>query len=88
MPYAEAVVVYRGHGITTRIRSLSAAAISVTGSILPATGENVTVFIDGVGRFDSRVAEVRPPRIDLEFLTDTRERWKRLQALRRYLVPS
>lgn len=86
MSISEAVVVYRGHGVTTRIRSLSAAALSVDATILPAAGETVTVFIDGVGRFDSRVTDVSPPRIDLEFLTDTRERWRRLQALRRRLA--
>ena len=86
MSYTEAVVVYRGHGVTTRIRSLSAAAISVNASILPAPGETVTVFIDGAGRFESRVTDVDPPRIDLEFLTDTREQWRRLQGLRRRLA--
>lgn len=89
MPLSEAVVVYDGHGVTSRIRSLSGAAISVQSDISPDTaptaGEDVTVFLDGVGKFDSRVTFVEAQRIDLAFLTDTQERWRQLQSLKKHL---
>lgn len=85
MTLLEAVVVYDGRGITAKIRALSPAAISLNSRISPDPGDTVTVFIEGVGKFDSRVTDVRPPRVDLAFLTDTPERWRRLQALRKHL---
>lgn len=86
MSLFEAVVVYGGRGITARIRKLTPAAISLSSRIAPEPGEKVTVFIEGVGKFDSLVTDVRPQRIDLSFLTDTPERWRRLQALRKHLA--
>jgi len=83
---SEAVVVYDGHGVTTRVRNVSPASMSIQSEIVPSAGEDVTVFIDGVGKFDSRVTYVNPPRIDLAFLTDTTERWRQLQSLRRELA--
>lgn len=86
MSMSEALVVYGGRGITAKIRDLSPVAISLNSSIAPKTGETVTVFLDGVGKLDSRVIGVKPPRVDLAFLTDTRERWRQLQALKKYLA--
>ena len=85
MSFSEAVIVYEGRGVTSSIRALTAATVSIHSIIVPQTGEDVTIFIDGVGRFDSRVTLVKPPRIDLSFLTDTQERWRQLQNLRKRL---
>lgn len=89
MPLSEAVVVYDGHGVTSTIRSLSGVSISVQSDIAadaaPAAGEDATVFLDGVGKFDSRVTFVEGLRIDLAFLTDTQERWRQLQSLKKHL---
>ena len=82
MTISEATIVYGGRGVTSKVRSVSAASMSINSEILPAAGEDLTVFIDGVGKFDSRVVYVKPPRIDLAFLTDTQERWRQLQTLR------
>ena len=86
MDVSEAVVVYDGRGITTRVSRLTATAITVYADVTPSAGENVTVFIDGVGKMDSRVTYAAPPRIDLSFLTDTQEHWRQLQALRQELA--
>ncbi len=85
MSISEAVVVYEGRGVTSTIRDLTAATVSIHSIIVPRAGEDVTIFLDGVGRFDSRVTFVNPPRIDLSFLTDTQERWRQMQALRKRL---
>lgn len=85
MGISEAVVVYDGHGVTTQVSRLTATAITVYADVTPRAGEDVTVFIDGVGKIDSRVTYVSPPRIDLSFLTDTQERWRQLQLLRQEL---
>lgn len=82
MSISEAVVVYDGHGVTTQVSRLTATAITVSADVTPQAGEDVTVFIDGVGRIDSRVTYVSPPHIHLSFLTDTQERWRQLQLLR------
>lgn len=82
MTISEAVVVYGGRGVTSKVRSVSTASMSINSDIVPNAGEDLTVFIDGVGKFDSRVVYVNPPRIDLAFLTDTQERWRQLQSLR------
>lgn len=86
MAISEAVVVYGGRGVTSKVRSVSTAAMSISSDILPEAGEDLTVFIEGVGKFDSRVIYVKAPRIDLAFLTDTQERWRQLQSLRHELV--
>ncbi len=86
MDVSEAVVVYDGHGVTMRVSRLTATAMTVHADVTPRTGDDVTVFIDGIGRIDSRVTYVSPPRIDLSFLTDTQERWRQLQALRQELA--
>jgi hypothetical protein len=83
--FHEAVVVYEGRGVTSRIRSLTAHSISIQSVIEPRPGETVTVFLDGLGRFDSRVDTVAPSRIDLSVLTDTQKRWRQLQDLRKRL---
>ena len=85
MPLSEAVVVHNGRGVTSRIRSLSPAAISLHSGIAATPGEAVTVFLDGLGKLESRVTFANPPRLDLAFLTDTQERWRQLHALRRLL---
>lgn len=86
MSISEAVVVYGGHGVTTQVSRITATAITVCANVTPRAGEDVTVFIDGVGRMDSRVTSVSPPRIHLSFLTDTQERWRQLQLLRQELA--
>lgn len=86
MDVSEAVVVYDGRGVTTRVSRLTPTAMTVYADVTPTAGENVTVFIDGVGKMDSTVTYVAPPRIDLSFLTDTQERWRQLQALRQELA--
>lgn len=86
MSISEAVVVYGGRGVASKVRSVSTAAMSINSDILPEAGEDLTVFIDGVGKFDSRVIYVQPPRIDLAFLTDTQERWRQLHTLRHELA--
>ena len=86
MAISEAVIVYDGHGVTSKVRNLSPASMSVQSDIVPSAGEDITVFIDGVGKFESRVTYVNPPRIDLAFLTDTRERWRQLQSLKKELA--
>jgi len=70
MEISEAVVVYDGHGVTTKIRRLTTTAMRVHVNVTPAAGGTVTVFIAGVGKMDSRVTYLSPPRIDLSFLTD------------------
>lgn len=87
---SEAVIVYDGRGVTTRVSRLTATEMTVYADIIaPVAGEKVTVFIDGVGKIDSCVAAVEPPRIDLSFLTDTQARWRRIQTLRHgLLIPS
>lgn len=82
MDVSEAVVVYDGRGVTTRVSRLTPTAMTVYADVTPVAGEIVTVFIDGVGKMDSTVTYVAPPRIDLSFLTDTQQRWRQLQALR------
>jgi hypothetical protein len=85
MSISEAVVVYDGHGVTTQVSRLTATSITVCADVTLHAGEDVTVFIDGVGRIDSRVtyvSPVSPPHIHLSFLTDTQERWRQLQLLR------
>tara|TARA_R110000868_G_scaffold28525_6_gene106870 strand:- start:3317 stop:3577 length:261 start_codon:yes stop_codon:yes gene_type:complete len=86
MGISEAVVVYDGHGVTTQVSRLSATAMTVYALVTPRPGDAVTVFIDGIGKLDSCVTYVSPPRIDLSFLTDTQERWRQLQALRQELA--
>lgn len=85
MEVPEAVVVYDGRGVTTRVSRITPTAMTVYAEVTPRAGENVTVFIDGVGKMDSTVTYVAPPRIDLSFLTDTQERWRQLQFLRQEL---
>tara|TARA_R110002072_G_scaffold180835_2_gene336824 strand:- start:698 stop:976 length:279 start_codon:yes stop_codon:yes gene_type:complete len=83
MDLTEAVIVYDGRGVTTRVSRLTTTAMSVYADVFsPLPGENVTVFIEGVGKIDSCVTAVEPPRIDLSFLTDTQARWRRIQTLR------
>lgn len=86
MEVSEAVVVYDGRGVTTRVSRLTPTAMTVFADVTPTAGENVTVFIDGVGKMASTVTYAEPPRIELSFLTDTQEQWRQLQALRRGLV--
>jgi hypothetical protein len=86
MEISEAVVVYDGHGVTTKIRRLTTTAMTVHANVTPAAGDTVTVFIAGVGKMVSRVTYVSPPRIDLSFLTDTQERWRQLHLLRQELA--
>ncbi len=86
MEISEAVVVYDGHGVTTKIRRLTTTAMTIDADVAPAAGDTVTVFIAGVGKMDSRVTYVSPPRIDLSFLTDTQERWRQLHLLRQELA--
>lgn len=59
--------------------------MTVQADVVPAAGDDITVFIDGVGKIESRVTYVAPPRIDLSFLTDTQERWRQLQLLHQEL---
>ena len=81
---SEAVIVYNGRGVTTRVSRLTTTAMTVHAEVIkPAPGEEVSVFINGVGIIDSCVTAVQPPRIDLSFMTDTQDRWRRLQTLRR-----
>jgi hypothetical protein len=83
---SEAVIVYDGRGVTTRVSRLTTTAMTVYADIIaPVAGEKVTVFIEGVGKIDSCVTAVEPPRIDLSFLTDTQARWRRIQTLRHEL---
>ena len=80
------VIVYDGRGVTTRVSRLTTTAMTVYADIIaPAAGEKVTVFIEGVGKIDSCVTAVEPPRIDLSLLTDTQARWRRIQTLRHEL---
>ena len=47
---SEAVIVYDGRGVTTRVSRLTTTAMTVYADIIaPVAGEKVTVFIDGVG---------------------------------------
>lgn len=86
MDVSEAVIVYDGRGVTTRVSRLTTTAMTVYADIIaPAAGDKVTVFIEGVGKIDSCVTAVEPPRIDLSFLTDTQARWRRIQTLRHEL---
>ena len=55
MEISEAVVVYDGHGVTTKIRRLTTTAMTVHTNVTPAAGDTVTVFIAGVGKMDSWV---------------------------------
>ena len=55
MEISEAVVVYDGHGVTTKIRRLTTTAMTVHANVTPAAGDTVTVFIAGVGKMGSRV---------------------------------
>ena len=81
---SEAVIVYNGRGVTTRVSRLTTTAMTVYADVIaPSTGDEVTVFINGVGTIDSCVTAVKPPRIHLSFLTDTQDRWRRIQTLRR-----
>ena len=82
MEILEAVIVYDGHGVTTKIRCLTTTAMRVHANVTPAAGDTVTVFIAGVGKMDSWGTYLWPPRIDLSFLTDTQERWRQLHLLR------
>ena len=60
--------------------------MTVHAGVTPSARENVTVFIAGVGKMESCVTYVAPPRIDLSFLTDNQERWRQLQHLRQALI--
>lgn len=86
MEVSEAVVVYDGRGVTTRVSRLTLTALTVYADVAPSAGEIVTVFIDGVGKMDTTVTYAAPPRIDLSFLTDTQERWRQLQTLHQELA--
>lgn len=86
MEITEAVVVYDGHGVTSRVSRVSATAMTVHSDVQPAAGADVTVFIDGIGKLDSRVTDVSRRGIELSFLTDTQERWRQLQHLRQELL--
>ncbi|MGB0631014.1 MAG: hypothetical protein ACPGRZ_09985 [Alphaproteobacteria bacterium] len=82
MEITEAVVVFDGRGITSKVARVSPTAMIVNADVVPAAGDKVTVFIDGVGKIDSRVTGICPPHIELAFLTDTQERWRQLHVLR------
>jgi hypothetical protein len=87
MSVSEAVIVYDGRGITARISRLTSTSMSVYADVIaPARGDEITVFIDGVGILDSCVTSVERPRIDLCFLTDTQARWRRIKALSRKIL--
>jgi hypothetical protein len=86
MEITEAVVVYNGHGVTSKVSRVSTTAMTVHSDVQPAAGDDVTVFIEGIGKLDSRVTDVSPPQIELSFLTDTQERWRQLQHLRQELI--
>lgn len=86
MDLSEAVIVYDGRGVTTRVSRLTTTAMTVYADVIaPSAGERVTVFLEGVGKIDSCVTAAEPPRIDLSFLTDTQARWRRIQSLRHEL---
>ena len=78
----EAVVVFDGRGVSTRVARVSPTAMIVSADVIPVAGENVTVFIEGIGKLETRVAGISPPHIELAFLTDTQERWRQLHVLR------
>ena len=84
MQITEAVVGYDGHGITSRVSRISGNAMTVIAEMSPAPNEEVTGFIDGVGKLDARVRAAKSSRIELALMTDTRERWQRLQKLRQH----
>jgi len=85
MEITEAVVVFEGRGVISKVSRVSPTAMIVNADVVPTAGDNVTVFIDGVGKMDSRVTGICPPHIELAFLTDTQERWCQLHVLRNEL---
>ena len=79
----EAVIVYNGRGVTTRVSRLTTTNMTVYADVItPLAGEEVTIFINGIGIIGSCVTAVEPPRIDLSFLSDTQARWRRIPELR------
>ena len=80
---SKAVIVYNGRGVTTRVSRLTTTTMTVYADVItPLAGEEVIIFINGIGIIYSCVTTVEPPRIDLSFLTDTQARWRRIQELR------
>lgn len=85
MEITEAVVVFEGRGVTSKVSRVSPTTMIVNADVVPDADDNVTVLIDGVGKIDSRVTGICPPHIELAFLTDTQERWRQLHILRNEL---
>ena len=81
MEITEAVVVFEGRGVTSKVSRVSPTTMIVNADVVPDADDNVTVLIDGVGKIDSRVTGICPPHIELAFLTDTQERWRQLHIL-------
>ena len=70
-----------GRRIGCKLLDISVGGIAVRTDAKLEVGRDVTVEIDGLGRFDSYVRRVDGGKMGVAFATDTRERWLRLKEL-------
>jgi hypothetical protein len=74
-----------GRRIGCKLLDISVGGVAVRTDETLDVGREVTVEIDGLGRFDSYVRRVDGGKMGVAFATDTHERWLRLKELFRAL---
>lgn len=70
-----------GEIILCKLLDISVGGAAVRTDSPPDVGRDITVEIDGLGKFDAYVRRICDGKVGLAFATDTRERWLRLKEL-------
>jgi hypothetical protein len=74
-----------GKSIGCKLLDISVGGVAVRTAMPPEVDRDVSVEIDGLGRFDAYVRRVQDDKVGIAFATDTRERWLKLKELSRAL---
>jgi len=78
---AQVAMICGGRGVSCTLKDISVAGMSVACSSPPREGDDVVIYLSGVGRFDARVRRIKGRRIALTFITDTQEQWNQVKKL-------
>jgi hypothetical protein len=78
---AQVAMICGGRGVSCMLKDISVAGMSVSCSSPPQEGDDVVIYLSGVGRFDARVMRIKGRRVALSFITGTQEQWNQVKKL-------
>jgi hypothetical protein len=70
-----------GRGVSCTLKNISVAGMSLACSSPPQEGDDVVIYLSGVGRFDKRVMRIKGRRVALSFITNTQGQWNQVKKL-------